>query len=288
MKKLLTPAVLTGALLLSGCQYLPGQSTKTEKDVVLKMEAGTITKDEFYNEMKKNVGEETLKKMVYQKIVADQVKVSEKEVDQKIEDLRNEFSSEEDFMDSLAANQIHSMEELRTELTHSLAFLKFSTRDIDIPEKEIKKVYKEKKDNLKVAHIFVPDAGAANDIMTRIAKGEDFEMLAQRFSHDDTTASKGGVLDYFSKGDMPEPFEQAAFALEAGEISQPVEVEGGYEIIKMIHKKTLSYDEMKDSIELHLKELDAPAPNIVFKELEENQNIEIFDKDLEYIFEAFE
>lgn len=77
----------------------------------------------------------------------------------------------------------------------------------------------------------------AKDIIKRAKSGEDFAMLASEFSEDRGSAIKGGELGWFGKGQMVEEFETAAFAQEVGGITNPIESQFGYHIIK-VHDKT--------------------------------------------------
>jgi peptidyl-prolyl cis-trans isomerase D len=83
-------------------------------------------------------------------------------------------------------------------------------------------------------HILVADEGQAKDIYERLQKGEDFCKLAAEFSTDTSNKDKCGDLGWFGKGKMDQAFEDAAFALKVGEISQPVKSEFGYHIIQSL------------------------------------------------------
>ncbi len=74
----------------------------------------------------------------------------------------------------------------------------------------------------------------AEQLYQRLLKGEDFATLAKEYSDDPGSASKGGDLGWFGKGTMVAPFENAAFALKAGEISKPVKTDFGYHIIQVL------------------------------------------------------
>jgi len=74
----------------------------------------------------------------------------------------------------------------------------------------------------------------AEKIRERIEKGEDFSKLAKFISQDTATASKGGDLGYFERGQMLKPFEDAAFSLKPGDISPVVRTQRGFHIIKLV------------------------------------------------------
>jgi len=69
-------------------------------------------------------------------------------------------------------------------------------------------------------------------VLERLKKGESFANLARELSVDRGSGKKGGDLGLFGRGVMVKPFEEAAFKLNKGEISQPVKTEFGYHIIK--------------------------------------------------------
>ena len=71
------------------------------------------------------------------------------------------------------------------------------------------------------------------EIRRRIADGEDFGEMARRYSEDLNSATNGGDLGFFARGTFMAEFEEAAFALEPGEISPPVRTDVGLHIIKL-------------------------------------------------------
>lgn len=77
----------------------------------------------------------------------------------------------------------------------------------------------------------------AAEVLEKLKKGEDFIKLAAEVSDDLGTKAKGGDLDFFPKGTMIPAFEEAAFSLKPGELSNIVETEYGYHIIKLEEKK---------------------------------------------------
>ena len=88
-------------------------------------------------------------------------------------------------------------------------------------------------------HILVQTMPEALIVMDRIDKGEDWATIAADVSLDTSNKDRGGDLGWFARGRMVEPFELAAFALEPGEISDPVETQFGVHLIQVIGKDTL-------------------------------------------------
>jgi len=95
-------------------------------------------------------------------------------------------------------------------------------------------------------HILVADEATANTAETRLKNGEDFGKLAQELSTDTGSKANGGDLGWFIKGTMVTEFENAAWALKVGEISQPIKSSFGYHIIQVLgHEvRPLSADQL--------------------------------------------
>lgn len=121
---------------------------------------------------------------------------------------------------------------------------------IAITDEEVAEYYKKtygnepEKGSIKeseVAHILIKKAPDAEQIASQIAKraknGENFARLAQQHSQDEMTASSGGVLGYFRKGDLVDPLDQAVQSAEVNEIVGPVESPAGLHIIKILNRQ---------------------------------------------------
>jgi len=83
------------------------------------------------------------------------------------------------------------------------------------------------------AHILVEKLSLAQELKTRIVKGESFANLAKQYSID-VSKKRGGDLGYFSRGMMVLEFEKAAFSLEKGQVSDIVKTQFGYHVIKRL------------------------------------------------------
>jgi peptidyl-prolyl cis-trans isomerase D len=119
-------------------------------------------------------------------------------------------------------------------------------------------------EEVRASHILLKTEGKddaavkkqAEDLLKRAKAGEDFAALATKYSEDEGSAKKGGDLDYFGRGRMLPEFDQAAFALQPGQISDLVKTQYGYHIIKVVDKKAASQKplaEVRQQIEEQLK-----------------------------------
>lgn len=94
-------------------------------------------------------------------------------------------------------------------------------------------------EEVRARHILVATEEDARTVLTEIQAGRAFEDLAQEKSADGS-AARGGDLGYFGRGQMVQPFEDAAFSLEVGAVSQPVESQFGWHLIKVEDKRMSS------------------------------------------------
>jgi parvulin-like peptidyl-prolyl isomerase len=85
---------------------------------------------------------------------------------------------------------------------------------------------------IRASHILVNDEKTANQIKTQIAGGAAFEEMAELHSSC-PSKENGGDLGWFGRGQMVKPFEDAAFGLSEGKISEPVKTQFGYHLIKV-------------------------------------------------------
>ncbi|NNE47501.1 MAG: peptidylprolyl isomerase [Rhodothermales bacterium] len=104
---------------------------------------------------------------------------------------------------------------------------------IAVREQDLRQLFLRTKTTLKASHLYAPTLDAAATLHERLQRGERFEDLAREHFEDPALAENGGSLGYFGFDEMDPAFEEAAYALEVGEISPPVRTAQGYSVIRL-------------------------------------------------------
>jgi len=124
--------------------------------------------------------------------------------------------------------------------------------DIDITQEEIQKYYEDNSQMFKseetasAKHILVDTLEQMQDIKLEITNGMSFEEAAKKYSKC-PSAAQGGSLGSFTRGRMVPEFEEAAFKLQVGEISEPVKTQFGYHLIQLDEKSTEDVKSIEES-----------------------------------------
>lgn len=229
------------------------------------------------SEMKKRVLEGLVdRELLKQESKKQGVSVDEAEVNQQVAVLRQKFSSDKEFTDTLSKMNL-SEASLKTQLRQDLIIRKLIDQQVaakvTITPEEAKAFYSshpelfKASESVRASHILIKvDAQAGADekakarerikaIQERAKKGEDFAALAKVFRMPQWC--QRGDLEYFQRGQMVGPFEEAAFSLKPGTMSDIVETQFGYHLIKVTDRKeasTVSYEEIKGKLDDYLKQ----------------------------------
>lgn len=134
-------------------------------------------------------------------------------------------------------------------------------------------------EEVRARHILVKTEAEAVAIIKEISGGADFAKLAAEKSIG-PSKTRGGDLDYFGRGQMVKSFEDAAFALEKGAVTEkPVQSQFGWHVIKVEDKRQSKPPSFEDAREQITQKMSQEAAGEVVKELTEGANIQRFDLD---------
>ncbi len=284
---LIIAIVLIASTIISVTLYMNRDNSNT---VVATVNGEKITKEDLYNFLVKTNGEQALNVLIIEKIVRleaekENIEVTKDDIQAEMDKMIEEFGGEEAFNNALTFYGV-TRADMEYDIEMNLYLERLLEPVIEITEDEMKNYFEENKDSfaqkeeVKARHILVEDEETAREVKEKIDKGGDFEELAKEYSTDTGTKDKGGDLGYFGKGKMVKEFEDAAFSLDIGEVSEPVKSEYGFHIIKVEDRKEAkeaNYEESKEEIREKIFEQKYPEAynNWIQKKLEE-YDIETF------------
>jgi peptidyl-prolyl cis-trans isomerase C len=238
--------------------------------------------------------------LLFQESKKQGIEVKPETVTEQLAVVKQRFPSEVEFKKALEENKL-TESKIKTDIKRDMAIQQLIDKEIDqkvqITDEEGKAFYDtnpqlfQQPERVKASHILIKvDEGASEEqkaearkkikeVQQKVQKGEDFAELAKTYS-EGPSAPRGGDLDFFGRGQMVKPFEDAAFSMESNETSDIVETKFGYHLIKVVDKqpaKKIAYADVKDRINKHLKDQKLRTERqLYFDKLKKDAKIEKF------------
>ena len=214
--------------------------------------------------------------LLYQEGVKQGVKPEDGFVENELKSLKGRFANNEQYLDTLKRMQL-TEEQLKGQIAHKATIRKLIEKDvvshITVSKEDAQKYFEVNKDKfhqpekVRAQHILIKVEAGDDDqkkaaarkklegIKKQIMAGEDFGKLAKEHSEGPSNVREGD-LGYFTRGRMVKPFEDVAFSLAPNEVSDIVETQFGYHLIKVLdHQsaKDLSFEEVEPKIMVLLR-----------------------------------
>ena len=225
--------------------------------------AGLIDIKDSDKDKKKNIIEtksKVLDQLIEKKLVEQAankagITVSEKEIDNAIEDVKKQNNiSQQELLSTLARSGL-TFKEYREQLKDQIRQVKFTNKEfrsnVKISHEDVETYYRQNQDKftgplmhkLRIISLLATDQGKGTDteekakqVLSMIRRGEDFAKLAKEYSHG-PDAQEGGDLGYVKAGEMDKAIEKVAAGLKIGEISDIIKTSTGFHIIQVIDRK---------------------------------------------------
>jgi len=216
-------------------------------------------------------------RLLREQLKSQPVEVPEAEIEEAMTQLRTRFPNEAAFKQALAAQKM-SVQQLREQTRGNLQVNRLLEQavggEIAVKPSELVEFYEKNPDrfqepeSFRASHVLIgvpenADAAAkaaarakAENVLKQARGGADFAKLARTFS-DDASKQRGGDLGFMPRGRTVPAFEQAALALQPGGISDVVETQFGFHVIKLIEKRparTVPFTQVASQIEQFLLE----------------------------------
>ncbi|MCI0494295.1 peptidylprolyl isomerase [candidate division KSB1 bacterium] len=219
-------------------------------------------------------------RMAEQKLVLNDAKAAKFSLSEALFDsiLQQQYAQaggEQQFLEMLKMSEV-SIENVKTEIHKNVLLNEFLDEKIGnqilVSDEDVQKAYNDYVSNeiATVRHILLLTQGKSEaekkeirkkieDILKQAKNGADFAELAQKYSEDPGSKDKGGLYENFGRGTMVKPFEDAAFSVPIGELSDVIETVYGFHILKVVDRNNFQSLEVKrPELEAKLKESKKP------------------------------
>ncbi|NHN31299.1 peptidylprolyl isomerase [Paenibacillus agricola] len=238
--------------------FPPGQKNG---ETVAKVNGVSLSTNQLYDVMLASSGEQMLDTMITDELIKQEsektgIQITETDINDQIAIIKSSFPSEEEFQQALSQYGM-TLDNLKNSIKSDVLLNKIMKPQITISDDDIKTYYDGNLEALKIpeqvkaSRISVATKEEADAIVADLKNGADFAAIAQAKSLDTESKDKGGDLGYVMRGSMEPVFEDAVFALKAGQISDAVQTDSGYDIITVADHKdayTPSLEEKKEEI----------------------------------------
>lgn len=249
-----------------------------------------IPQDQIYQFIEQSAVNKARQKLIMLDARNEGITVADSAIQSQLEKYYQSRGGKEEFLEFLDQRNIN-LELVEEDIRANLYLQRYTdevvTKDLKITEEEVFNEYQKPK-TASVRHILFSTQGKseeekeeikeqARQVLEQARNGADFAQLAKQYTDDPGSKENGGLYENFGRGQMVKPFEEAAFNLEVGEISDLVETRFGYHIIKVVDQKKEEkpFDEVKENLKTRLEQQSAQdAREATIEQLKEKYRYE--------------
>lgn len=234
--------------------------------------------------------EQTLDRLIQVRLIKDYVEknadieIDEEELEGVLEELNTELANDEKRQAYYDENNISDefIYEQIKDGEYMQEFYAIIEEEIEADEAFLQERYENYVAKVDASHILVEDEATAKVVSEKLSSGEDFAEMAKEYSTDPGSAENGGDLGFFDRGKMVPAFEEVAFSAEVDSISDPVQSQFGYHIIRVNDKKTvqdmIDDEEKEDTINRYRNQI---VQNAIEQRYQEKLNELMSDSEVE-------
>ena len=284
-------AVAVGGALLAGCAGPPGgaaatvngttisesdfeRSVRTQSESEQSPVAGLEGEERVTQlaELQRQVLTQLIRVELLREVAADRgIEVTEADIQDRWEqEIAFQGGDEQALLDliaSLGLTEEQAREQLGVQVLQE-KLRESMSGDVEVTDEQVRQLFEERAGQFEradVSHILVEDEAEANAIIDLLEQGQSFEELAETRSIDEGSAVQGGSLGVQPRGTYVEPFEEAVWTAEEGEIVGPVETQFGYHVIRVNEFVTQTFEDVEQSLrdELASQQADAAFQDLI-------------------------
>ena len=287
-KRLLTLTTTVAALSILAGAPVQTAVLAQEEGVIATVGEQELTQDALYAEMKALYGNITLRTMILETVLEQNVadpEASKTAAQEEVKAQVEQAGGEEIFAQLLAYQQLGTVEEFTHQIAVRNMLQEVVEKHVHMSDETIKAYFEnEYTPTMEAQHILVETEEEALAVIERINGGEEFDAVAQEVSLD-SSAANGGLLSPFLPGQMVPEFEEAVKSLESGAMTEtPVQSEYGFHIIKTLNSgEKAPLEDIKEAVTAQYLEAhfnDSQFSFGIIGKLIEEIGVEIHDEDL--------
>lgn len=245
-KTVLALTMAASVLTMAACS----DQKAADEEIIATTKVGNITKEDLYEEMKDAIGVQVVENMLLQQALETEYKVSDKEWKEEVKSQKDALGDNfEMYLQQQGVSERFFEKNVKSQMIQ-----KKMIESLKVTDEDIAKGVERAKTEVHARHIVVKDEDTAKEVLAKLKEGGDFAELAKEYSTEPVAQQTGGDLGWFGPGKMVQEFEDAAYSLKKGEISEPVKTSFGYHIIELLDTRKAETEKTEEEIQAEIED----------------------------------